>query len=335
MTKYLLRRLIQAIPTFLGITIIVYLLILSAPGDPISMITFSPNSDPETAETMRRQLGLDQPPWVQYTYWLIGNDWTMVDVDGDGVPETPGERRGLLRGDLGNSINQKQPVWELIVERIPATLQLTFSALILGYGLGIYLGVLAAVFHRSWIDQIIRIISVIGNAVPAFWLGLILILVFSVELDILPMSGMRDITRSADEFDLVDSLEHMVMPVLVLSLSSIAFVSRFARTEMLEVLEQDYIRTAKAKGLSKRSINWRHATRNALLPVATFIGPAIGTLLAGAVIIEQVFSWAWDGEINCKCGVPTRLPFGNGDGGNCLNLVHIGEFTFRYIVFPA
>ena len=298
MGKYILRRLLQAIPTFFGITVIAFLIMLAAPSDPVSLITFTPgNQDPERAETMRRQLGLDKPPVLQYVYWLIGNDWALVDSDGDGVDDSYGERRGLLRGDLGNSIKQRRPVTELIIERIPATLQLTLTALVVGYVVGILLGVLAAVYHKQWIDSLIRVISVGGNAVPPFWLGLILILIFSVGLDLLPMSGMRDITSSGSTFDLGDRLAHMIMPVIVLSLGTIAFISRFVRTEMLEVLEQDYVRTARAKGLAQRTVWSRHAIRNALIPVATFLGQQIGTLLAGAVIIERVFSWPGLGRL--------------------------------------
>jgi peptide/nickel transport system permease protein len=295
MGKYLLRRLLQGIPTFFGVTLISFLLMMAAPGDPIELITFRPDSKPETAEAMRRQLGLDQPPLVQYAYWLIGNDWTLIDIDGDGVGETPGPRKGLLRGDLGNSLAQKRPVSGLILERIPATLQLTVSALIVGYGVGIALGVIAAVYHKTWVDHLVRIISVIGNAVPAFWMGLLLIIVFSVQLGALPMSGMRDITSRG--FDLGDILTHMILPVSVLSLNTIAFISRFTRTEVLEVLGQDYIRTARAKGLRNRAVWWWHALRNALIPVATFIGQALGTLLGGAVIIEKVFSWPGMGRL--------------------------------------
>jgi len=296
MVKFFQRRLLQAIPTFFGVTILSFLIILSAPGDPVTLITFQPNADPETAATMRRQLGLDQPPLIQYIYWLIGNDWTLVDVDGDGVGETPGERYGLLRGDFGDSIKQKKPVLDLMVQRIPATLRLTVSALILGYGIGVLLGVLAAVFHRTWLDQLIRIVTVIGNAVPAFWLGLLLIVVFGVQLKLLPISGMQDITQRGEQ-TLGEAIRHMILPVFVLSLNTVAFISRFTRTQVLEVMEQDYIRTAHAKGLHTRVIWMRHALRNGLLPVATFLGPSIGTLLAGAVIIEQVFQWPGMGKL--------------------------------------
>ncbi|MGB7338298.1 MAG: ABC transporter permease [Phototrophicaceae bacterium] len=291
MTQYILRRLAQGIPTFFGITLLAFFLMLIAPGDPISIITFNPSSaDTQTVDRMRRQLGLDKPVQLQYLYWLIGNDWTQYDSDGDGINDSPGLRRGLLRGDLGDSIKHRRPVSELLVERIPATLQLTFSALIMGYGFGIFLGILAAVFHRTWIDQLVRIISVVGNAVPQFWLGLLLIILFSVNLDVLPMSGMRSISNRG-EFDIWDTISHMILPVTVLSLNTIAFVSRFIRTELLEVLEQDFIRTARAKGLKDQIVWWKHALRNALLPVATFLGPGLGTLLAGAVIVERVFTW--------------------------------------------
>jgi peptide/nickel transport system permease protein len=297
MSQYILRRLFQGIPTFFGVTIISFLMMVSAPGDPIDLITFSPNRDPEAAAMMRRQLGLDQSPLTQYVYWLAGNDWAKLDVDGDGVGETSGQRLGLLRGDLGQSIKMRQPVLGLILERIPATLLLTFTALIVGYGVGILLGVLAAVYYNTWIDQLVRVLSVIGNSIPAFWLGLLLIIVFSVNSDLLPMSGMRDISSRSDQIDIVETLRHMIMPVFVLSLGTIAFVSRFTRTEILEVLAQDYIRTARAKGLSQYVVWTRHATRNALLPVATFLGPGLGTLLSGAVIVEQVFTWPGMGRL--------------------------------------
>ncbi len=201
MGKYVLRRVLQAIPTFFGITMIAFIIMVSAPGDPISLITFNPARDPAAIARMERSLGLDQPPVTQYVYWLIGNDWTTIDLDGDGVGETQGTRFGLLRGDLGVSVRFRQPVLKLIAERIPATLQLALVSLVVGYGLGIGLGVLAAVFHKTWVDWSIRVVSVIGNAIPPFWLGLVLIIIFSVQLGVLPMGGMRDIA-SRGGFDL-------------------------------------------------------------------------------------------------------------------------------------
>jgi peptide/nickel transport system permease protein len=297
MNRYILRRLVQAIPTLFGITIITFMLMLATPGDPITTIMFNPNSSPEATAQLRRQLGLDQPPLVQYFYWLVGNDWVNIDVDGDGQGDINGLRKGFLRGDLGQSIQFRRPVSELIVERIPATLQLTFSGVVLGYLIGIPIGLFSAAKHRSWFDQGARVLSVIGDAVPSFWLALILIIIFSVNLGILPMSGMRDITRMEARFDLGESIRYMLMPVIVLSLGIIAFISRFTRTQVLEVMGQDYIRTAYSKGLTGRMVLWRHVIRNALMPVATFIGPAMGSLLGGAVIIEQVFSWPGMGRL--------------------------------------
>ena len=298
MGTYVLKRILQGIPTFFGVTIIAFMLMLSAPGDPIALITFNPTrEDPAVTESLRRKLGLDKPPLVQYVYWLVGNDWARIDVDGDGEFDSYGERRGLLRGDLGQSLKHRRPVSELLIEKIPATLLLTFSALILGYGMGILLGILAAVYHRSWVDQVVRVFTVIGNAMPQFWLGLILIIIFSVQFDLLPMSGMRDITRRGGGFDIAETARHMIMPVFVLSLGTIAFISRFTRAELLEVLAQDYVRTARSKGLVNRRVWWIHALPNALIPVATFIGQALGTLLAGAVIIEKVFNWPGMGRL--------------------------------------
>ena len=295
MGRIIVRRLLQGIPTFFGITLVAFLIMMAAPGDPITLITFTPRRDPVSIAAMRKQLGLDQPILTQYVYWLVGNDWVQTGTSESGEP-VYGTRKGLLRGDLGVSIAYKQPVLTLIEQRIPATLQLTVTALFIGYGVGILLGVLAAVYHKSWIDEVVRIITVLGNAVPAFWLGLIMIIVFSTRLNLLPSGGLRDVTSHGPE-SISETVQHMLMPVFVLSLGTIAFVSRFMRTELLEVLTQDYVRTARSKGLSNRLVWWKHATRNALIPVATFVGPAIGTLLSGAVIIEQVFDWPGMGRL--------------------------------------
>lgn len=289
MGRYFLRRLLQAIPTLFGITIISFAMMLSAPGDPVTLITFTPDSNPEVRETLKRQLGLDKSIPVQYLYWLVGNDWTTVDVDGDGDGDINGTRRGLLRGDLGNSIQHKRSVGKLIMERIPATLQLSVASLLLGYVVGIPIGVFAAVGRGKWFDQISRVFAVLGNAVPAFWLGLIMIMFFSVRLDWLPTGGMQSLTGADNE--LWDRFIHIIMPATVLALGTVATISRFVRAEVIEVMGHDYIRTAQAKGLSPTIIWWKHAVRNALIPVATFIGPALGSLLSGAVIIEQVFGW--------------------------------------------
>jgi peptide/nickel transport system permease protein len=297
MSKYLVRRLLQSIPTLFGISLISFLLMLATPGDPITLITFNPNSSPEATQTLRRQLGLDQPPLVQYVYWLIGNDWVKVDVNGDGVGDEWGTRRGVLRGDMGQSISLRRPVLDAIAERVPATLLLTGTAVLFGYLIGVLIGLLAAINHRGVFDNLTRVFSVLGNAVPSFWLGLILILVFSVQLDLLPMSGMRDITRPNTGFNLSETARYMIMPVTVLSLGIIAAISRYTRIQVLEVVGQDYVRTAFAKGLHNRIVNLRHVARNALIPVITLLGAALGSLIGGAVIVEQVFSWPGLGRL--------------------------------------
>lgn len=291
MNRFIIRRLLQAIPTLFGITVISFLLMLKTPGDPVTLITFRPNNNPETTAILKRQLGLDKPPLVQYVYWLIGNDWTRIDVDGDGEGDINGTRKGILRGDLGQSIQQKRPVIDVIGERITATLLLTVPSLVIGYLVGMIIGLLAAIYHGSWFDQLSRLLSVVGNAIPSFWLGLIMIIFFSVRLDWLPMSGMRDITKPSSEYQVWDSIPYMVMPVSVFALIIVASISRFTRAQALEVMGQDYVRTAYAKGLKVQRIYLHHIARNALIPIVTLLGGSIGFLLSGAVIIEQVFSW--------------------------------------------
>ena len=296
MVTYTVRRLLQALPTIVGITIISFIIIMSAPGDPIAMLSGQTRQvSPDAEARLRRQLGLDQPITLQYLYWLIGNDWTSIDVDGDGTGDITGSRQGILRGDFGSSFSQQRPVMELIVERIPATLQLTGAAFVMGYGVGILLGLLAAGYHRSWIDQLVRIVSVVGSAVPDFWLALLLIMFFSVSLKLLPMGGMRDIGNP--NATVIDNLKYMIMPVTVLAFGTIASVARYLRTKMLDVLSQDYVRTAQAKGLRSRTVWWQHAFRNAVLPLATFVGPALGSLFTGAVIVETIFSWPGMGRL--------------------------------------
>lgn len=311
MGRFIIRRLIQAIPTLFGITLFSYLLMLAAPGDPITMITFNPKSDPESTERLRRQLGMDQPPVVQYIYWLIGNDWVHIDVDGDGEGDVYGTRKGILRGDLGTSIQYKQPVWDVIMSRVGMTLRLTLTSLIIGYVVGIPIGVYSAVRKGSLFDQAARVLSVVGNAVPAFWLALLMIMFLAVQLRLLPTGGTR--TLGADPNDLWDQAKYMIMPVIVLALGPIAGLSRFMRTETLEVLGQDYIRTARAKGLTDQRVWWRHAVRNALIPVATFLGPAIGGLIGGAVITEQIFSWPGMGRLIINAVFQRDYPLIMGD----------------------
>ncbi|MBI1882122.1 MAG: ABC transporter permease, partial [Chloroflexi bacterium] len=301
MSRYVIRRLLQAIPTLIGISLISFFLSKATPGDPIRGLTDDPKITQATRETLRKQLGLDQPLVVQYVRWVTG----LVLRPGNAAAEltldnTPctylsfinftvcDSGGGIIRGDLGISIATKQPVWQRIIERLPATLELTTTGLVVGLLLGIPLGVLSAVRHGSSFDNAVRFLAVIGNAVPVFWMGLILIFVFGVYLNWLPTGGRQTVSLNS-EFDLLDRLRHLFLPALVLAVGDIAVLSRFMRAETLEVLHTDYIRTAKAKGLVPRQVWFVHATRNALIPLVTILGPAIAGLIGGALVTETIF----------------------------------------------
>jgi peptide/nickel transport system permease protein len=295
MTRYVIRRLLQAIPTFFGITVLTFIIVYSAPGDPVLQQTWNPRISGATREEMRHRLGMDQPLVVQYVVWLIGNDWQN---DPDVLP-----RAGLLRGDFGSSLIEKRPVGEMITERLGATLLLTGTATLIGYLLGIPIGVYAAVTQGGLFDNLSRVLSVLFNSVPGFWLGLIAILLFAVKfrewgLPAIPSGGMYTLTAGSDGgFDLFDRLIHLLPPALVLATAPIATVSRLMRTQVLEVIRQDYVRSARAKGLYERTIYFRHAMRNALIPVATILGPTLTGLVSGAVITETVWSWPGLGRL--------------------------------------
>jgi peptide/nickel transport system permease protein len=320
MTRYILRRLLQAIPTLIGVSLIAFVLVKSAPGDPVLNMTFDPQISDETRDVLRRQLGLDQPLVVQYVRWFTGFtlrsgdhmddfstgrtrcaysglfDYTFCDTGG-----------GVLRGNLGTSIQTKQSVWARFAERIPATMELTASGLLVGLLLGVPLGILSAVYQGSWIDNLVRFFAVVGNAVPAFWMGLMLIFLFAVYFQWLPAGGRQTVSLSGDT-DLIDRLRHLILPTFVLALGWIAILSRYMRTEILEVIRTDYIRTAKAKGLAAGRIWYVHAAGNALIPLMTILGPALASLLAGAVITETIFSWPGIGRLTINAAVQRDYP---------------------------
>lgn len=311
MTRYLIRRVLQAIPTFLGITVITFVIIKLAPGDPVMQMTFNPRIKPETREKMRRQLGLDKPIAVQYAIWLLGNDWMQwfgVEVEERALT------RGALRLDFGRSYLEKRPATEMILERVPATVQLNVAALLISYAVGVPVGVLSAVRQNGVFDNTARVMAVVFNAVPTFWLSLIILMLFAVKfkqwgLPHIPMGSMYTITPdNRFKYDLFDRLRHLLPPALVLATGGIAGISRFLRTEVLEVIHQDYIRTARAKGLSTRAVNYVHAGRNALIPIATFLGPQITGLLGGAVITETIWSWPGLGRMFVEANFQRDYP---------------------------
>lgn len=320
MSRYVIRRLWQAIPTLIGVSLISFFLAKAAPGDPVHNMTYDPKITQETREVLRKQLGLDQPLVIQYIRWVSG----LVLRPGNATEElTLGDttcayvgfinftlcdsKGGIIRGNLGTSITTKQAVWDRLRERIPATLELTTTGLIAGLLAGIPLGVLSAVRRGSWIDNLVRFFSVIGNAVPVFWMGLILIFVFGVYLNWLPSGGRQTVTLSG-EVDLGDRLRHLILPSFVLAVGWMAVLSRFMRTETLEVLHNDYIRTAQAKGLRPYRVWFGHATRNALIPLVTILGPAITGLLSGALVAETVFAWPGMGRLTFDAALQRDYP---------------------------
>jgi peptide/nickel transport system permease protein len=298
MVNYILRRLVQAIPQLFLISLILFIL-MQAFGDPIASLGVRTPPRPADRERLRRQLGLDQPIYVQYLVWLVGNDWMKIDMDGDGAPETPGKRLGVLRGDFGNSLISKRPVLELITERLPNTLLLMVTAEVVIIILSLLIGVYSAVRQYSFFDNLVTGLSFVGYSMPIFLIALLSMYLFSLNfkewgLPYLPTVGMFDpeVGRTPGQIAL-----HMILPVLSLSVISIAGYSRYVRSSMLEILGQDYVRTARAKGLREGLVVTKHALRNALLPFVTLIGLDIPFLLAGAVVTESIFGWPGTGRL--------------------------------------
>lgn len=329
MTRYVLRRLLQAIPTLLGISILSFVLVAAAPGDPITMRTFGdPKMTEADRQVLREQLGLDQPLPVQYLNWMTG----IVVRPGDQVARLTRESvacvyignlditvcdkgGGILRGDLGTSIDTREPVWERILERAPATIELGIASLFVSLVVGIPLGILAAVRRGSWFDYVVRFFTVIFTSVPIFWMAYLLIFVFAVVLGWLPSGGRQTITLTpTGGIDVVDRLQHLILPALVLSFGGIAGFSRLMRTETLEVLNTDYIRTARAKGLSNVKVWFEHAFRNSLIPLMTVLGPAIVGVLGGAVVTETIFGWPGMGRMTVNAALQQDYPVVLGTG---------------------
>ncbi|HEY5730887.1 MAG TPA: ABC transporter permease [Anaerolineales bacterium] len=298
MSTYILRRLGQAIPQLFIISVILFAL-MQAFGDPVATLGARTPPKPEDKERLRRMLGLDQPPYVQYFTWLVGNDWQKLDMDGDGVPETPGQRKGILRGDWGNSLVTRRPVLEMIGDRLPNTLMLMVTAEIIIILLSLVIGLYSALRPYSLFDNVVTGLSFVGYSMPVFWLALSLMYLFAVNfrrwgLPYLPTVGMFDPQVGKTPGELI---KHMILPVATLAIISIAGYSRFVRSSVLEVLSQDYVRTARAKGVRARLVVWRHALPNAALPFITLIGLDIPFLLAGAVVTERIFAWPGMGRL--------------------------------------
>ena len=255
MLTYVGRRILAVVPVLFGVTLAVFSMLFLVPGDPVKIMLAEFVTTPDQIARMRAQLHLDEPVLQQYGRF-VGN---------------------ALRGDLGTSIRSRRPVAAEITENIGSTGQLALASMLVAIGLGVPLGLLAALGRNSWLDVVAMMVALLGVAMPSFWLGLLLIFVFSLHLGWLPATGGGD-------------LLHLIMPSVALGMIAAAIIARLTRSSMLEVLGQDYVRTARAKGLGGWGVIVRHALRNALIPVVTVFGLQFGNLLAGAVIVETVFS---------------------------------------------
>jgi peptide/nickel transport system permease protein len=298
MGRYVARRLLQAIPLLLIISIALFLLMQNM-GDPLATMGGRTPTRSADRERLARQLGLDKPVLVQYLYWLVGNDWTKVDMDGDGVAETPGTRKGVLRGDFGISLISRQPVLKVIWQRLPNTLLLMGAYEIIVIVGALAVGIYSAVRQYSLFDHLVTGISFVFFSMPIFFIALLSIYIFGVSFKAWGLPYLAFVGMFEPEYGKTVSQVawHMVLPVMSLALISLAGYSRYMRSTMLEVLSQDYIRTAKSKGLERRYILFIHALKNASLPIVTIVGLDLPTLLGGAIVTERIFAWPGMGRL--------------------------------------
>jgi peptide/nickel transport system permease protein len=283
---FLARRLLHLGPVLLGVSLIVFLVLHLAPGDPAEVM-LGANANKEDLVRLRTQLGLDQPLYVQYLTWISH----------------------VARGDLGRSLWMKRPVLGEVLERFKATLLLTGSALLLSTLGGIALGIASATRANSLLDRLSGVASLFGASMPVFWLGIVLMVIFSLWLGWLPASGMYAPYGGGG---LRDLFAHLVLPAVTLAAASVTIIARLTRATMLETLGQDYVRTARAKGLGERMVVWRHALKNALIPIVTVVGVQAGYLLGGAVLTETVFAWPGVGTLVVQGILARDMPLVQG-----------------------
>jgi peptide/nickel transport system permease protein len=263
MTTYFTRRLLQSLIVLLGVSFVVFF-ILHLTGDP-ALVLLPPDASPEDVRRFREAMGFNDPFFVQYGRFL----------------------GGALRGDFGQSIRHGESAFHLVVERMPATFELAGAALLIALALAIPAGIVSAVRRNSLLDYVSTVVALLGQSMPTFWLGIMLILLFSVQFHLLPSSGRG-------------TLEHLILPAVTLGLFTTARITRLTRSGMLEVLGQDYIRTARAKGVSDPPVVWKHALKNAAIPIVTIVGIELGTLLGGSVITETIFAWPGVGRLSVQ-----------------------------------
>ena len=272
MLNLIIRRILQGIPVLLLVAVLCFILMAAAPGSFINPLT-NPSMGPEDIQAIMHELGLDLPWYEQLFNWL-GN---------------------LLKGDLGTSFLTKRPVLDMVLERVPATLMLTCTALVIAIIGGFIVGSLSATHPNTLVDSGARVFSVIGSSLPTFWLGLILVWVFAVKLHILPSGGMHSLKDTGNKF--LDTLQHLILPAFTMALPQMVTFSRYVRGEMLDVLGEDYIRTAHGKGLPKRMVMMWHVLRNSLIPIVTLIGLSLPDLLSSAALVEVIYAWPGMGRL--------------------------------------
>ena len=281
--KYLLSRILLFLPAFLGAVTLIFFLIHLIPGDPVEVM-LGETASPADKETLRQELGLDQPLLAQYLRFLSG----------------------LASGDLGDSLSQQGRVMDLILRRLPATLELTLAAMGIALMIALPLGIVAAVKRQTWMDHTSLLFSLLGLSIPNFWLGPLLIIVFSIELGWFPVSGRG-------------GLSHLILPSITLGTAMAAVLTRITRSSLLEVIQEDYIKTARGKGLSEWSVWLKHALRNSLLSVITIVGLQFGSLLAGAIITETIFTWPGLGRLTIHAIQTRDYPLAQG----CIMLISV------------
>lgn len=276
MTAYLARRVLQAIPLLFVLAVLNFALVRLAPGDPVAYLVGDAGADPQLAARLRESLGLDRPMNEQFITYITN----------------------LVRGDLGVSLFYRRPVSDVLFERIPATVTLMATQIVIAICIGIPAGVLAARRRNTATDNIVSGLAVVGFSVPVFWSAQMLILLFAVQLRILPSGGMTDArTESEGIGHIADVARHLVLPALTLSLVHTALIARITRASMTDILSRDFVTTARAKGLAERAVVWRHALRNSMLPIVTVIGLEFGQIFAGQIVTETVFSWPGIGRL--------------------------------------
>ncbi len=276
MTTYIAKRLLSIIPTMLGVAILVFFMLHMTPGDPARAIA-GLEADAAQLEAIRESLGLHNPLHIQFRDFILG----------------------ALRGDMGRSFRTRVVVTEEIFGRMPATIRLALAGMVLAVTFGVAAGVLAAKYHKHIFDNIVMVIAMFGVSMPGFWFGLMLIFFFAVNLGWLPTSG-------------AGTWRHLILPSMALGIRAAAVLARLARSSMLEVMKKDFVRTARGKGLSESVVLYHHVLRNSLIPVVTIVGLQFGRLLAGTVIIEQVFSWPGLGSLLIRSLMARDLPMVQG-----------------------